>query len=76
MTIVPHTTSLRGTRFEAVSSVSFLKTGAFDTQGIVSIPLAKLIRVLGTLNQRQMAAVEECLFHWLGLAVPPMAGGA
>jgi mRNA interferase MazF len=67
VTIVPHTTSLRGTEFEAVSTVPFLKAGAFDTQGIVTIPLAKFMRAIGTLKPEQMAIVETCLRRWLGL---------
>jgi mRNA interferase MazF len=70
VTIVPHTTTLRGTQFEARSTVAFLKSGAFDAQGIVTIPLAKLIRVLGTLKPEQLAAVEACLYKWLGLRAP------
>lgn len=31
-TLVPHTTSVRGTQFEATVSVGFLKTGAFDAR--------------------------------------------
>jgi mRNA interferase MazF len=67
VTVVPHTTSLRGTQFEAVSGVSFLKEGAFDTQGIVTIPLAKLMRLIGTLKPEQFATVETRLRKWLGL---------
>jgi len=67
--IVPHTTSLRGTRFEAPSSVRFLKPGAFDAQGIVTVPLAKLMRSLGVLTPDQLRAVETKLCEWLGLAV-------
>lgn len=70
VTIVPHTTTLRGTQFEAGSIVPFLKSGAFDAQGIVTIPLAKLMRVLGTLKPEQLAAVEACLYKWLGLRAP------
>ena len=72
--IVPHTTSLRGTRFEAPSSVGFLKPGAFDAQGIVTVPLAKLMRSLGTLPLEQLRVVESRLCDWLGLA--PSDGGA
>ncbi len=70
VTVVPHTTSLRGTEFEAVSALPFLKAGAFDAQGIVSIPLAKLMHVMGTLKPEQLAIVEICLRKWLGLRVP------
>jgi mRNA interferase MazF len=37
-TIVPHTTSVRGTRFETPSSVRWLKSGCFDAQGIGTYP--------------------------------------
>ena len=46
-TLVPHTTSVRGSRFEAVVSVPFLKSGAFDAQNVITIPHAKLLRVFG-----------------------------
>ena len=65
---VLHTTSLRGTRFEAASSVQFLRPGAFDAQGIVTVPLGKLMRVLGKLTPEQLHTVESCLREWLGLA--------
>ena len=58
-TIVPHTTGVRGTRFEAAVSVPFLRAGAFDAQNLVTIPYAKLIRALGTLSASQLAASKE-----------------
>lgn len=68
--VVPHTTSLRGTEFEAVVPVPFLKAGAFDAQGIVTIPLAKLMHLIGTLRPEQLAIVETCVLKWLGLRAP------
>ncbi len=65
-TLVPHTTSLRGSRFEVDVKVSFLKTGVFDVQNIITIPHAKLLRKLGELNSSQLAQVEEILLFWLG----------
>ena len=76
VTVIPHTTSVRGTRFEAPSSVRFLKTGAFDIQGILTIPLAKLMRSLGVLPPEQMVAVEMILIRWLGLPTSKVEGGA
>jgi len=67
VTIVPHTTSLRNSRFEAAVSVPFLKAGAFDAQGVVTIPLAKLMRSLGKLKPSDLAVVEAHLCEWLGL---------
>jgi len=69
-TLVPHTTSVRGSRFEAAVSVSFLKAGAFDAQNLITIPHAKLLRVLGKLNAQQLAAVEAAVRLWLGLSAP------
>jgi len=65
-TLVPHTTSARGSRFEVASSVRFLKPGAFDAQNLITIPNVKLIRVLGTLPGDQLADVESAVKRWLG----------
>lgn len=44
VTVVPHTTSQRRSRFEIEVKTSFLKKGAFDSQNLVTIPYAKLAR--------------------------------
>ncbi len=66
-TIVSHTTSIRGTRFEVSLNIRFLKKGAFDAQNIVSISHAKLIRKLGSLTTEQMEQVEDGVKLWLDL---------
>jgi mRNA interferase MazF len=66
-TLVPHTTSMRGSRFEVSLKVKFLRPGAFDAQSLVTIPHAKLIRKLGTLSPTQLSAVEDSVRLWLGL---------
>ena len=66
-TLVPHTTSLRNSRFEVNLKIRFLREGGFDAQNLVTIPHAKLIRKLGSLTDLQMAEVEERLRFWLGL---------
>ena len=66
-TLVPHTTSLRNSRFEVSLKIRFLREGGFDAQNLVTIPHAKLIRKLGSLTDLQMAEVEERLKFWLGL---------
>lgn len=68
VTLVPHTTSVRGSRFEAPTSVRFLRTGAFDAQGVVTVPTVRLLNRLGTLPPEQLRAVETCVRAWLGLA--------
>jgi len=66
-TVVPHTTSVRNSRFEVRLRVRFLREGAFDVQGLVTVPHAKLIRKLGSLQDLQMVEIEDRLRLWLGL---------
>jgi len=66
-TLVPHTTSLRNSRFEVKLNIRFLREGGFDTQNLVTIPHAKLIRKLGTVSDTQIAEIEERVKFWLGL---------
>jgi mRNA interferase MazF len=74
VTLVPHTTSPRQSRFEATVSVPFLRAGAFDAQNLVTIPHAKLVRLLGKLGSAQLSVVERAVGLWLGL--PPTSSGA
>ena len=67
VTLVPHTTSVRQSRFEAAVSVSFLRAGAFDAQNLITIPHAKLVRQLGKLSGTRLATVERAICLWLGL---------
>jgi mRNA interferase MazF len=66
-TLVPHTPSTRGSRFEVSIDVGFLRSGAFDAQNIVTIPTVKLLRKLGRLAQGELTAVENAVRFWLGL---------
>src|ERR671930_690860 len=67
VTMVAHTTSPRGSRFEVAITTRFLRTGVFDVQNLVTIPHAKLLRKLGALSSPQLAAVEAVVRTWLGL---------
>lgn len=67
VTLVPHTTSPRQSRFEASVSVPFLRAGVFDAQNLVTIPHAKLVRQLGLLASAQFAVVERAVRLGLGL---------
>ena len=67
VTLVPHTTSPRQSRFEVAVSVPFLRVGVFDAQSLVTIPHAKLVRQLGKLMSAQLASVERAVCLWLGL---------
>ena len=67
VTAVAHTTSERGTRFEVVIKVPFLRTGVFDAQNLITVPHAKYIRKLGKLNPLQLQTVAIAVQLWLGL---------
>jgi len=67
ITLVPHTTQPRSSRFEVDVSVSFLKSGVFDGQGLVTVPFPRLIRRLGRIEPEGMAKVEVAVASWLGL---------
>ncbi len=54
VTLIPHTTAVRSSRFERVIPAPFLKEGAFDAQGIVTVPTVKLLRRIGSLQTDQL----------------------
>ena len=67
VTLVPHTTSVRGSRFEVVVPVRFLKSGAFDAQGLVTVPIAWLVRKVGSLTAAQIQPIEVVGCSWFGI---------
>lgn len=67
VTVVPHTTSLRGTRFEVSIPSRFLKPGAFDAQGIVTIPTVRLMKRIGALTSNELNEVVRGVCAWLGI---------
>lgn len=68
VTVVPHTTSLQGSRFEVAVQARFLHgIGAFDAQQVLTVPQVRLIRKLGDLQPGQLATVELQVKVWLGL---------
>ncbi len=73
VTLVPHTTSVRGSRFEVSVTAPFLRSGAFDAQGLVTVPTAHLMRSIGRLSPEQISTVESRVCVWLGLS-PKKAG--
>lgn len=66
ITIVPHTTSLRGSQFEIPVHVPFLKPGAFLAHGVSTYPSVRAVRKLGTLKPDQFRSVFEGVLRWLG----------
>jgi mRNA interferase MazF len=67
VTVVAHTTSVQGTRFEVNIKAKFLKPGAFDAQQVLTVPQVKLVRKLGDLPADQLALVEDAVRRWLKL---------
>ena len=59
ITVVSHTTAVRGTEYEAQTDVFFLKRGAFDAQGLQTVPVTRAMRLLGVLKDDQMQQVER-----------------
>jgi len=66
VTIVPHTTSLRGSQHEVAVNVPFLKPGAFVVQGVATYPNVRALRRLGALKPDQFDLVFAGLLGWLG----------
>lgn len=59
VTIIPHTTALRGNRWEISIAKSFLKDGAFHLQQIQSVPTVRLMRRLGVLTIEEMQIIHD-----------------
>jgi len=66
ITVVPHTTSLRGSPFEIAASASFLKPGAFLVQGVTTFPSVRALHLLGNLPPEGFDRVFRGLLAWLG----------
>ena len=58
ITVLPHTTSLRGSRWELAIPKSFLKEGAFHLQQIQSVSVAHLMRKLGVVTDSEWQQVQ------------------
>ena len=66
ITVVPHTTSLRGSPFEIAVRVSFLKAGAFLVQGVTTFPTVRALHRIGALDSEAFGKVFDGLLRWLG----------
>jgi mRNA interferase MazF len=67
ITIVPHTTALRGNRWELPLTLPYLKPGAFHLQQIQSVPINALMRRLGTLSDADYNLILDKLTDRLSL---------
>ena len=67
-TMVAHTTSLRGNRWEIPVPKSFLKDeGVFDVQRIATVASVKLERKLGELTSAELGKILDLLAERLGI---------
>ena len=69
ITVVPHTTTLRGSPFEIKVPASFLKPGAFLVQGVNTLASARALTRLGFLPTTSFSTVLTGLLKWLGVSV-------
>ena len=67
VTVVPHTTAIRGNKWEHVCEKNFLQRGAFHLQQVQSVSIAKLVRRLGALDDDEMTRIAEALRRRLAL---------
>ena len=65
--VVPHTTALRGNRWELALPLGFLKPGAFHLQQVQPISLSRFERRLGALSTDQFTLLGRRLSALLNL---------
>jgi mRNA interferase MazF len=65
ITVIPHTTTLRGSRFEIDVPLTFLKPGAFLAQSPATVPSVRALKLLGRMTEAQIRSIEEGLLDWL-----------
>ena len=61
ITVLPHTTSLHGNRWELTVPKPFSKPGAFHLQQIQSVSVARLVRKLGAVTPQEWRQVQDKL---------------
>jgi len=67
VTVVLHTTALRGNRWEVSVPKPFLREGAFHAQPVHSAPLPRLLRKMGELTSAEIDMVLDKVAKRLGL---------
>ena len=67
ITVIPHTTALRGSELEIRFNVPFLQPGAFLVQNPITLSTVKAERFLGRLTTQQLTLLEAGVRNWLGL---------
>jgi mRNA interferase MazF len=67
LVVIPHTTAVRGNRWELAVPKPFLQTGVFHLQQIQPISLARFDARLGVLTPEEFKRVKETLVRLLNL---------
>ena len=67
ITVLPHTTALRGNRWELAIPKPFLKPGGFHLQQVQSVSVSRLERRLGVLTAEEWTTVQDRFAEYLGL---------
>ena len=67
ITVLPHTTALRGNRRELAIPKPFLKPGAFHLQQVQSVSVSRLERRLGLLTTEEWNTVQNRLTDYLSI---------
>jgi len=67
VTVLLHTTALRGNRWELSIPKPFLKPGAFHLQQIQTVSTVKLERKLGDLTSAEMEQITAALVNRLNV---------
>jgi len=62
---IARTTSTRGTQYEVPHEAPGFKPGVFDAQSIGTIPVARLLKRIGTLDADTFGKVQTVLKSWL-----------
>ena len=65
ITVIPHTTTLRGSRFEIPIPLPFLKPGAFLAQSPATVPTPRAEKFLGRMTEAQIRQIEDAVMEWL-----------
>ncbi len=71
LVVIPHTTAVRGNRWELSIPKRFLKPGVFHLQQIQPVPLARFDARLGVLTPDELQLVKDSLVRLLNLQSAP-----
>lgn len=66
--VIPHTTAVRGNRWEFAAQLRFLEPGAFHLQQMQPVSLPRLIRQLGVMPAEAFAALKQRIVQELELS--------